>query len=315
MPKITYPVRPLSDVNVLSVPGDYYEVITCFMPDPVAIVGEGNSKAILALDASASLRSEYGFGGAFGGNPNFVELVARKIGTLLSEVTKTGTTEAIYWAVGHDGSYIEKIGEFTGVEWEQVSIVGPKQQVWGKGTKLLPAIHYCVETTAKASDWTMGVFITDGIIEDEMACFEYCLKIGQEIADHQRKLLKLVLIGVGRQVDKQQLERFDNMFEGSQWQVDLWSSGIACSMRDETDILNVLYGELMDEHIVVAPSGEVRDSQGRILKSWEHGLPGKLRFNLPKTENQFMITVGEHSIVQSLSEVLKEEETLIKSKF
>ena len=74
MPKIAHPTHPLADVNVLPKPDGTYEIVVCFMPDPVLIVGEGNSNALLALDASASLRSEYGFGGAFGGAPNFVEI-------------------------------------------------------------------------------------------------------------------------------------------------------------------------------------------------------------------------------------------------
>lgn len=303
MPKIAHPIRPLADVNVLPQKDGTSDIVVCFMPDPVMIVGEGNSKAMLALDASASLRSEYGFGGAFGGNPNFVELVARKIGALLTGITKSGMAMGIYWAVSHDGSQIEVIGEFDEATWSQAVIVGPKKQVWGKGTKLLPALRYCVDTVAKDSDWTMGVFITDGVIEDEKECLAFGLKLGQEMATGGRSPLKFILIGVGKQVDKGQLERFDDMFEGSGIEVDLWSTGLAYSMRDEADILNVLYGELMDEQMTVAPSGEVRNCDGKILKSWANGLPGKFRFTLPRGESQFVITVGEHRIVQDVSEI------------
>lgn len=304
MSKIAHPTRPLADVNVLPQTNHTHEIVVCFMPDPVLIVGEGNSKVLLALDASASLRSEYGYGGAFGGSPNFVEMVARKIGALLTEVTKTGKANAIYWAVSHDGSQLEEIGEFDQASWQTLSIVGPKKQVWGKGTKLLPAIRYCVENVAKNSDWTMGVFITDGVIEDEADCVRYCLHLGQEITAKRQGLIKFVLIGVGKQIDKGQLERFDDMFEETQIPIDLWSTGIAYSMRDEADILNVLYGELMDEDTIVAPMGEVRDKTGRVLKAWSDGLPGKFRFTLPVGESQFIITVGEHKIVQDISEAL-----------
>ncbi len=304
MPKIASPTRPLADVNVIPQKEGSYEVVACFMPDPVLIVGEGNSKAMLALDASASLRGEYGYGGAFGGAPNFVELVARKVGALLTEITKTGLATGIYWAVSHDGSQLEEIGEFDETGWSQVAITGPRKNVWGKGTKLLPALRYCVEKIAKDADWAMGVFITDGVIEDEKECLNFCLKIGKEIAAGKRHPVKLILIGVGKQIDKGQLERFDDMFEGTDLQVDLWSTGIAYSMREETDILNVLYGELIDENTVVAPLGDVRDSQGNLLASWTDGLPGKFRFKLPKGETQFVITAGEHTIVQDISEVV-----------
>ncbi|MDY6992038.1 MAG: hypothetical protein SVR94_05455 [Pseudomonadota bacterium] len=304
MTKILHPVRPLADVNVLTQADQSHEIVVCFMPDPVLIVGEGRSQALLALDASASLRSEYGYGGAFGGQPNFVEMVARKIGALLTEVTQTGKAEAIYWAVSHDGSQIEPLGEYDAQAWEQIEIIGPRQHVWGKGTQLLPAIQYCVDNTAQNSDWTMGVFITDGVIEDETECLEYCFQLGQKLAQGQHNPLKLVLIGVGKQIDKAQLERFDDMFEGTALQVDLWSTGIAYSMRDEADILNVLYGELMDETMQVAAYGEVRDSHNHLLKSWSEGLPGKFRFTLPAGETQFTIIAETHQIVQDISEVL-----------
>ena len=307
MPKITHPTRPLADVNVLPQKDGSHEIVVCFMPDPVLIVGERNSKAMLALDASASLRNEYGFGGAFGGSPNFVELVARKIGALLTDVTKTGTASAIYWAVGHDGSRIEEIGEFDKTEWSQLLISGPKKHVWGKGTKLLPALRHCTERVAYGAEWTMGVFVTDGIIEDEQECFQYCLTLGEGITKGQFRPLKFILIGVGQNIDTTQLERFDNLFEGSALKIDLWSTGIAYSMREETDILNVLYGELMDEKTVVAPSGQVKDKSGQLLKSWSDGVPGKFRFTLPQGENQFVITIGEHTIIQELSEVIEYE--------
>lgn len=312
MPKIAHPTHPLADVNVLLKPDGAYEIVVCFMPDPVLIVGEGNSNALLALDASASLRSEYGYGGAFGGTPNFVEMVARKMGALLTEITKSGKARGIYWAVSHDGSQLENIGEFDQAGWEQVTISGPRKQVWGKGTKLLPALRYCVEKVAHHSDWTIGVFITDGIIEDEVACLDYCMKIGQEIGAGKRTTLKLVLIGVGKQIDQGQLERFDNMFENSPIHIDLWSTGIAHSMRDEMDILNVLYGELMDTETIVAPSGEVRDSSGNILKSWADGLPGKFRFLLPPGATQFIITVGEHQIIQDITEAVGNTSNTLK---
>src|SRR5947199_9986926 len=107
MPKITHPTRPLADVNVLPQRDGSHEVVVCFMPDPVLLFGEGNSRAFLALDASASLKKMYGFGGPFGGDPNYMQAVARKLGATLTSVTKTGKVFATYWAVSPDGSKVE----------------------------------------------------------------------------------------------------------------------------------------------------------------------------------------------------------------
>ena len=126
MPKITHPTRPLADVNVLSQRDGSHEVVVCFMPDPVLLFGEGNSRAFLALDASASLRKMYGFGGPFGGDPNYMQAVARKLGTTLTAVTRSGKVAALYWAVSPDGSRVEPIGDFDEAEWGRAPIAGPR---------------------------------------------------------------------------------------------------------------------------------------------------------------------------------------------
>lgn len=297
--KIARPTRPLADVNVLPRNDGSNEIVACFMPDPDILVGEGNSKAFLALDASVSLRQMYGGGGVFEVMPNYVQAVARKLGAILTSITKSGLVSAIYWAVSPDGSKIEEIGQFDEDGWSQAVIAGPAKQRWGRGTKLLPALKYGLENVASNADWTMGVIVTDGIIEDESDCMDYCRKMGEEMARGRRKLAKLVLIGIGNEVDEGQLQRFDDMFEGT-GVYDLWSHGMVASMQDEADILAVLYGELMTEDTIVAASGSVEDRSGRQLASWSDGLPGKFRFVLPKGETEFTIRTPAKQIVQSI---------------
>ncbi len=305
MSKISRPTRPLADVNVLPQKDGSQEVVACFMPDPDVIVGEGESKAFLALDASSSMKTMYGFGSIFGGNPNYVQGVARKLGAILTSVTKTGKVSSIYWAVSPPGDKIEEIGEFSESGWENATITGPKKEKWGKGTKLLPTIKLAMEKIAKSADWTMGVIITDGIIEDEQDCMNYCLQVGKEMASGHRKPVKLVLIGIGESVDEEQLERFDDMFEGTGIDYDLWSHGMVASMQNEADILAVLYGELMTEEITVVPAaGHVEDGSGNVLVSWSDGVPGKFRFILPKGETQFIIKIPNKDITQDVSEAL-----------
>src|SRR5262245_27937754 len=118
MPKITRLTRPLADVNVLPPrPDGSREVVVCFMPDPVLLFGESDSRAFLALDASASLRKMYGYGGPFGGDPNYMQAVARKLGSTLTAVTRSGTVSTLYWAVGPDGSLVEEIGALDEAGW------------------------------------------------------------------------------------------------------------------------------------------------------------------------------------------------------
>lgn len=304
MAKLARPNRPLADVNVLPLQDGAHEVVACFMPDPDLLVGEGDSKTFLALDASTSLKRMYGFGGPFGGDPNYVQAVARKIGAVLCSAAKGGKASAIYWAVSPDGGKTEDVGDFDENGWSNVVISGPKKEKWGKGTKLLPAIQYGVNSVANGSDLTIGVIITDGIIEDEKESIDYCLTIGKEMASGKRKPVKLILIGIGQEVDEGQLERFDDMFEGTGIDYDLWSHGMVASMQDESDILAVLYGELIDEETVIADSGRVEDAAGKVLINWSDGMPGKFRFVLPKGQNQFTIKAGGQEVTQDVSEVI-----------
>ena len=303
--KVTNLSKGIADVNVLNHDNGEYEVVVCFSPDPEIIVGEGNSKALIALDGSRSMRKVYGgAAGPFGGSePNYVEPMGRGIAKLLCEVTKSGKVDSIYWAVGQEGNQIEIIGAHNEEEWEDVSLNGPKSKM-GTGTYILPVIQYIVETVAKNSDWTMGVIITDGIIDDEEASIQYCFELGKKMAEGNIKPIKLVLIGIGESVNEAQLQRFDDMFEESDIDYDLWSHGVTSSFRNIEDVKNVLYGELISEDTFVADSAVLKDDKGNVIKSFSDGLPGKFRFNISGNVNGFVIEANGISISQDISEAL-----------
>lgn len=314
MAKIARPTKPLADVNVLPQPDGSNKVVACFMPDPDILVPEGQSRAVLALDASLSIKKMFGEPPTVFNptpSPNYVQMVARKLGAILCGVARSGKVSMIYWAVGANGGEIEQIGEFDEREVASADISGPStkpgtgKRNWGRGTQILPPIKHMVENVARGSDWTMGVIITDGIIEDEDAAMNYCRQLGKNLlASGKQDQLKLVLIGVGEEIDEGQLERFDDMFEGTELedQVDLWSHGVAASMREEADIIDVLFGELMTEDIEVAPSGSVLDSQGREIASWADGLPGKITFTLPKGCTSFTVHTPAADVTQDISQ-------------
>ncbi len=306
MSKVVNPVKPLADVNVIKKNDGNYHVVVCFMPDPDLVFGEGETKAFLALDGSASLKKMYGGGvGFFGGEPNYVEAVAQKIGSILTSVSRSGKVKGLYWAVTPEGNGIEEIGLLNSNEWLTQTIGGPSKSVgWGRGTKLLPVIKYGFENIFNGSKGTMGVIITDGIIEDENDCMSYCAQIGRSLENTGETPFKLVLIGIGEEVDQEQLERFDDMFEGTGIDYDLWSHGMVASMKDEEDILNVLYGELITKDTIVAPSGRLETVSGKLITSWSDGMPGKFEFTLPKGETGFVIKSGNQSVVQDVSSVL-----------
>ncbi|MCA9071553.1 MAG: hypothetical protein KDA84_21655 [Planctomycetaceae bacterium] len=197
--------------------------------------GDGNQHAVLALDASRSMISLYG-NQVFGG-PNRVEIVARNLGSVLTELA--GNVTILYWALGL-GDGIEIVGDFDKVTFSDAAITGPKTEKWGRGTCLLPTIRYIAETVDQHSQSTLGVVLTDGIIEDEKECMEYCLQLGENIkkavdaGDRPKDSFQIVMIGVGEDVDVGQLERFDDLFDDTPLagEVDLFSSNLAAHMQD-----------------------------------------------------------------------------------
>lgn len=316
MPKPKELNSPLADVNVLD-PKDpkrtdlkkdeEHEIVIHFSPDPQLIWGEANAKAALAIDASKSMKPSFGFGGPFGGDPNYVELVSRKIGYILSGITKNGKSSAMYWALDL-GDGTEDLGEFDSNEWNQASFGGPKSnQRWGRGTHILPTIKHFAENIFPKAEAFMGVIITDGIIEDEQAATDYCMELGRKLVEEKKTdKFKLVLIGAGEYIDVEQLSRFDDMFEDTDLkdEVDIWDHGVAPSMKDEQQILDALFGELMDKDTIVAETGSVEDEHGNVIKSFADGLPGEFRFILPAGNTKFTIKTPKGEVTQEISDVL-----------
>jgi len=304
MTNIARPTKPLADVNVLPQSDCSHKITVVFMPNMASLYGEGSIKAFLAIDGSVSMKTMYGDGSIFMNLPNYVEAVTRKIGEILTEVTGSRTISAIYWSVGPDGGEVEDIGEFDGAGWKKASIKGPRVEQWGRGSKLLPAIQYIVKNFTKDADWTIGAILTDGIIEDEEECFTFCQEVGRKYEGMRPEPVKLVFIGIGENVDEGQLERFDNMFEGTGIDYDLFSFGVVSLIKEESDILSLFFSDLVSDDVFVAPMGRVEDSKGNVLISWSDGMPGKFEFILPKGEKQFAIKAPGVDIVQDVSEAI-----------
>ncbi|MCA8992461.1 MAG: hypothetical protein KDA69_01490 [Planctomycetaceae bacterium] len=313
MAKITRTVRPLADVNVLKQPDGSLEVVACIMPKVEDLVGEGESRVCLALDASRSIKEMYGEEGDVFSEPkpNYVEKVARKLGSILTEASKSGTVPMLYWALGQ-GDETEMIGEFDEDGCDTAPITGPKKKKWGKGTHLLPVLKHIVDEVDKDSEWTLAVIITDGFIQDEEDSKNYCMELGKKLVKQYedgtraKDTLKFVLIGVGQEVDADQLESFDDMFEGTDLaeEVDLFSSGIAAHMKDQDDILGAVFGELMTEDKIVAPNATILDDKGQEVKNYSDGLPGKFRFRLPAGCKSFTVHTPRADVTQDISEVV-----------
>lgn len=57
MAKVENPAKPLARVDFLHRADRQYEIVVCMMPDPSVLVGQKDARAVVALDASRSMRN------------------------------------------------------------------------------------------------------------------------------------------------------------------------------------------------------------------------------------------------------------------
>jgi len=309
MAQLSQPVEPFGEVNVHRQSDGSIDVVATVLMVPDI---EG-ARTGLALDASASMKKLYGVSGILGGPfakaaaiPNLVEPVARTMAEYLAQFSSTGNCDLIYWAVNHAGDGVESIGAVSAGDAKQVAIVGPKKMPWGKGTKLLPPVKHFVETAFQSAPWAICVFVTDGVIEDIADVKAYCLQFAKQIASGQRKFIKLVLLGVGEEVDEAQMEDLDDMFEGSGLKdpagndIDLWDHKLAAEMRKVEEI----FAEVVSADAVVLASARIVNQSGALCKEFTDGMPALLRFKMPAGSTGFTIEFPGGSVTQDIAEAL-----------
>lgn len=309
MTQLLQPVEPFGEVNVHRRPDGSAHVVATILMEPDI---EG-ARCGLALDGSASMKKMYGANAPLSplfrsaaGVGNVVEPVARAMAGYLARFSSTGTVNLIYWACTPDGGGIEEIGEVTERQAQSLAVPGPRRTPWGRKTKLLPPVRHFVDGVFRDASWAICVFITDGIIEDMQDVKHYCHQFARQIAAGRRAFCKLVLIGVGEEVDEAQMTELDDMFEGSGLKdpngdaIDLWDHKLAREMRQ----LHEVFAEVVSENTVVAERGRILTQDGRVLADYADGVPALLRFTLPRGVRAFTLELPGHRVTQDVSEAL-----------
>jgi hypothetical protein len=294
-------VEPFGEVNVHPAANGKVRVVATVLMEPDR---EGTQTGI-ALDGSGSMADAYGistsgggfFASLFGGkkkSTNEVTPVAQKVcHHLASKLDADGGTTCIYWATGPGGSKIEVIGDLTA---EQASnhIFGPPQD-FGTGTQLLPAVRYFVERF-KDAPWGFYVFITDGEVHDLEPVKTFTKKLAQDIAARRRRPVKCVLIGVGPNVNEQQMEELDDLDTGTE--IDIWDHKIASEMRQLQDI----FAEVVDRNARIADKARILDPQGKVIKDYsDTGMSAYIEFEMPAAD-YFTLDVNGNKIHQGLKD-------------
>ena len=289
--------RPFSDVHRM---GD--RVVATLLHDPTV---EGLDVA-LYMDGSASMEPEYGPRGVLaklGGSRNNVEPQMRWMLEYLSTKDRNELLRVAYWATG-DGTAIEHLGDLRGSQAKDFKFPGPK--FYGKATVLLPVLRdyvaYIRTEAAKGAKRGLAVIITDSQLHDAADVQAYSAMVAAEIASGRLPKMNFVFVGVGNQVDEEQMEQICHAeYPGVG---HLWCHRHVDRMEEMADLVAVL----VDSTMTVADSGTVYDPAGNVLRTWEGGLPAVLEFNVPEGCLSFTLEVGGERYTQVIPDEDHEEE-------
>ncbi len=303
MTQLNNVVDPFGEVNVYPAPGGKVRVTATILMEP----NKEGSQTGIALDGSYSMEELYGgeqvsvggiLGGLFGGkkkqtNANQITPVAQDLCEYLAKkIDADGGTTCIYWACGPGGSQIEEVGDLTADE-AKTHVFGPPKK-FGTGTQLLPAVKYFAEKFDDAP-WGFYVFITDGELHDLSEVKSYTKQLAQEISSGKRKPLKLILIGVGPDVNADQMEELDDLDTGTD--VDVWDHKLASELR----VLTQIFAEVVDKNARVSDSGKILDPAGNVVKNFsDTGLPAFIEFEIDENAAHFVLDVEGQQIQQAL---------------
>ncbi|HEX8538924.1 MAG TPA: VWA domain-containing protein [Cystobacter sp.] len=226
-------MKPFSDVHRLG-----NKVVATLLHDPTV---EGLDVA-LYMDGSASMEDEYGPRGILAKLApvkNLVEPQMRWMLEYLANKDRDGKVRVAYWATG-DGSQLEEVGELNGPQAKDFRFPGPR--AYGKATVMLPVLRDFVahmkQQVQVGARRGLAVIITDSQISDAPNVTAYATQVAKEIASGRLPRMNFVFVGVGEQVDEEQMEEISH--ETYPGVGHLWCHRIADRMEEMAELVAVL---------------------------------------------------------------------------
>ncbi|HSD91186.1 MAG TPA: hypothetical protein VLB44_26870 [Kofleriaceae bacterium] len=283
-------VKPFSDIHVKG-----RSVIATLLHDPTV---EGLDVA-LYMDGSASMENTYGPRGILaklGPVRNQVEPQMQWMLEYLANKDRDGVLRVAYWATG-SGADLEIVGDLEGAKAKQYKFPGPR--AYGKATILLPVLrdyvaHIKKEVAERGARRGLAVIITDSQLSDAPDVIAYTQQVAKEIVAGRLPRINFVLLGVGEQVDEEQMEVIGhNEYPGVG---HLWCHRHADRMEEMAELVAVL----VDETMTVAAGGTIYDDTGKVIKVYEGRLPAVLEFDVPATCKAFTLEVAGQRFTQPL---------------
>ncbi|NOK34511.1 VWA domain-containing protein [Corallococcus exercitus] len=293
------PIEPFSDLHR---EGDRVRAV--LLHDPTV---EGLDMAIY-MDASGSMREEYAYkteqrsflewlrGAPMKEASNQVEPQVRWMLEYLATKDRNGLLRVAYWACGTNGRQVEVVGELKGTDVKQYKFPGAKQL--GGFTYLEPALRdyvkYLEEQVKVGARRGCAIVVTDGRLHDAEAVEKFSEEVAKKIAAGRLPRINFVLVGVGDDIDEEQLEHIAHAeFPGVG---HLWCHRIAKEITQVAELVAVL----VDENMTVAAGGTIYDDKGKVLKTYEGRLPAVLEFDVPEEAKSFTLEVNGQRYTQPL---------------
>ena len=216
----------------------------------------------------------------------------------LANKDRDGVLRVAYWATG-SGADLELVGDLDGSKAKQYKFPGPR--AYGKATILLPVLrdyvaHIKKEVAERDARRGLAVIITDSQLSDPEDVIAYTKQVAKEIVAGRMPRINFVLLGVGEQVDEEQMERIGHdEYPGVG---HLWCHRHADRMEEMAELVAVL----VDETMTVAAGGTIYDHTGKVIKLYEGRLPAVLTFDVPPGCKEFTLEVGGQRFTQPLAE-------------
>ena len=214
----------------------------------------------------------------------------------LATKDRNGLLRVAYWACGQSGKDVEVVGELKGVDVKTHKFPGP--QTLGNHTFLAPAmkdyVRYLKEQVPEGARRGCAVIVTDGRLNDPDEVKSFSAEVAREIRAGRLPRLNFVLVGVGDDIDEEQLEDIAHAeYPGVG---HLWCHRIAKEIGQVAELVAVL----VDETMTVAAGGTVYDDKGKVLKTYEGRLPAVLEFEVPEGTKSFTLEVNGQRYTQPL---------------
>jgi hypothetical protein len=293
------PVEPFSDLHF-----EDGKVRAVLLHDPTV---EGLDMAIY-MDASGSMKDEYEYkqesrsflewlrGAPQKQASNQVEPQVQWMLEYLATKDRNGMLRVAYWACGSSGKDVEIVGELKGTDVKSYKFPGAKQL--GNYTNMTPAlkdyVQYLKAQVPKGARRGCAVIVTDGKLHDPDEVKAFSAEVAREISSGRLPRINFVLVGVGDNIDEEQLEDIAHVeFPGVG---HLWCHRIAQEITQVAELVAVL----VDENMTVAAGGTIYDDKGKILKSYEGRLPAVLEFDVPEGTESFTLEVNGQRYTQPL---------------